>query len=161
MFVFSWQVISHSPADTVFIGKQLGELARAGDIYCVTGDLGAGKTQLAKGLGLGLGVAEPVVSPTFTLVRQYQGRLPFYHFDVYRLTDPAELLAIGYEDYFFDEGVTLVEWAEKIEELLPPEVLWIELLGSEDAHRRITFTAPDERYRKLLAEVKNRCTFLD
>lgn len=111
---------SHSPEETYEFAKQLAGCAQAGEIYCLCGDLGVGKTVFTKGFAAGLGIAETVNSPTFTILQIYEdGRLPLYHFDVYRIADPYELDEIGYEDYFFGNGVCLVEWAELIEELLP------------------------------------------
>lgn len=106
--------------DTFQIGKKLGESANAGDIFLLEGDLGVGKTVLAKGFAQGLGVTEPITSPTFTMIQEYEeGRIPLYHFDVYRIADPEEMYELGYEGYFFGEGVCLIEWASQIEELLP------------------------------------------
>ena len=102
------------------IGKKLGMEAQAGQVYCLNGDLGVGKTVFTKGLAAGLGITEPVSSPTFTIVQVYEeGRLPFYHFDVYRIGDIEEMEEIGYDDYFFGNGICLIEWAELIEEILP------------------------------------------
>lgn len=106
--------------DTFQIGKQLGEAAEPGDIYLLEGDLGVGKTVFAKGFAKGLGIAEPITSPTFTIIQEYEeGRLPLYHFDVYRIADPEEMYELGYESYFFGKGVCLIEWASLIRELLP------------------------------------------
>lgn len=106
--------------DTYDLGKKLGESCKAGDIILLNGDLGAGKTIFTKGFGKGLGIEEPISSPTFTIMQIYeQGRLPLYHFDVYRIADPEEMDEIGYEDYFFGKGVCLIEWASLIEELIP------------------------------------------
>ena len=113
---------SHSEEETRRIARELGQQAEAGEIYCLDGDLGTGKTVFAKGFAEGLGVRETVTSPTFTLVREYKGRIPLYHFDVYRIGDSEELLELGYEDYFFGEGVCLIEWPERISELLPERV---------------------------------------
>ena len=111
---------SNSWEDTFNLGKRLGEAARAGQVYCLDGDLGVGKTVFTQGFARGLGITEHVNSPTFTIVQEYDGgRLPFYHFDVYRIGDIEEMDEIGYEDYFYGEGVCLIEWAELIEELLP------------------------------------------
>jgi tRNA threonylcarbamoyladenosine biosynthesis protein TsaE len=108
--------------DTLQVGYKMGLEAKEGDIYCLSGDLGVGKTVFTQGFAKGLGIEEAVNSPTFTIVQQYdKGRLPFYHFDVYRIGDVEEMEEIGYEDYFYGEGVCLVEWAELIEELLPPD----------------------------------------
>lgn len=109
--------------DTFQAGFRLGQNAKAGDIYCLLGDLGAGKTVFTQGFANGLGIVEPVSSPTFTIVQTYEeGRLPFYHFDVYRIADVEEMDEIGYEDYFYGEGVCLIEWANVIWEILPDNV---------------------------------------
>ena len=108
--------------ETWELGKKAGELAKPGMVIALDGDLGVGKTVFTQGFADGLGIEEPVNSPTFTIVQVYEGgRLPFYHFDVYRIGDVEALDEIGYEDYFYGDGVCLIEWAELIEELLPPE----------------------------------------
>ncbi len=116
---------SFSAEETFALGKKLGEEAKPGMIYRMTGDLGVGKTVFTKGFAAGLGVTDTVNSPTFTIVQEYKGRLPFYHFDVYRIEEPEEMEEIGYEDYFFGDGVCMIEWAELIEELLPKEAVKI------------------------------------
>ena len=116
---------SFSAEETFALGKKLGEEAKPGMIYRMTGDLGVGKTVFTKGFAVGLGVTDTVNSPTFTIVQEYKGRLPFYHFDVYRIEEPEEMEEIGYEDYFFGDGVCMIEWAELIEELLPKEAVKI------------------------------------
>lgn len=109
-----------SEKETFELGKELGESAKPGDVFTLEGDLGVGKTIFTKGLAVGLGVEEDVVSPTFTIVQEYEdGRMPFYHFDVYRIGDVEEMDEIGYEDYIHGEGVCLIEWANLIEEILP------------------------------------------
>ena len=111
---------TNSAKETFLLGEKLGRQAAAGQIYTLNGDLGVGKTVFTQGVAAGLGIAEPVNSPTFTIIQEYEGgRLPFYHFDVYRIGDIEEMEEIGYDDYFFGEGVCLIEWAELIEELLP------------------------------------------
>ena len=112
------------PEETFAFGTYLGEQAKPGEIYCLDGDLGTGKTVFTQGFAAGLGITEPVNSPTFTIVQIYEeGRLPLYHFDVYRIGDPMEMDEIGYEDCFFGAGVSLVEWASLIEELIPEEAV--------------------------------------
>lgn len=112
--------------DTFEFGKTLGEQAEAGQIYLLDGDLGVGKTVFTKGFAEGLGIREPITSPTFTLIQEYEeGRLPFYHFDVYRIGDAEEMYDLGYEGYFFGEGVCLIEWACLIQELLPEDCIRI------------------------------------
>lgn len=109
-----------SREETRELGRRLGEQAAAGSVYCLIGDLGAGKTVFTQGFAAGLGVEGPVNSPTFTIVQEYMGsRMPFYHFDVYRLEGPEEMEEIGYEEYVFGEGVCLIEWADRILEILP------------------------------------------
>lgn len=113
-------VESNSSEDTFEAGYRLGQSALPGDIYTLSGELGAGKTVFAQGFARGLGVTEHVNSPTFTILQIYEdGRLPLYHFDVYRIEEPEEMEEAGYEDYFYGDGVTLIEWAELIEELIP------------------------------------------
>ena len=114
------QIESFSAEDTHALGKKLGENAKPGDVYTLLGDLGVGKTVLTQGIADGLGIKEAICSPTFTIVQVYdEGRMPFYHFDVYRIGDIEEMDEIGYEDYFYGDGLTMIEWANLIEELLP------------------------------------------
>ncbi len=119
---------SFSEEMTFDIGKKLGKSAKAGDIVCLEGDLGVGKTVFTKGFAEGLGIDENVDSPTFTIVQEYVcGRIPLYHFDVYRIADVSEMDEIGYEDYFFGDGVCLIEWASRIYELIPESALKIRI----------------------------------
>ena len=111
---------SFGPEDTFALGQALGQMAAPGEIYTLDGDLGTGKTVLTQGLAAGLGITEHVNSPTFTIVQEYEGgRLPLYHFDVYRIGNVEEMDEIGYEDYFYGNGVCLIEWADLIREILP------------------------------------------
>ena len=113
---------SNSPEETLALGRRLGAAAKPGEVYTLLGDLGVGKTVLTQGIADGLGIMEPVSSPTFTIVQVYEeGRMPCYHFDVYRSGDIEEMDEIGYEDYFYGEGLTMIEWANLIEEILPKE----------------------------------------
>ena len=115
-----------SEQETFLLGKQIGKNAKEKDVYALLGDLGVGKTVFTKGVAEGLGIKEPVNSPTFTIVQEYtEGRLPFYHFDVYRIGDIEEMDEIGYEDYFYGQGVSFVEWANLIEEIMPENTVWI------------------------------------
>jgi len=128
------KIDSFSPEETFALGKRLGEAAVPGQILCLDGDLGVGKTVFTQGFAIGLGITEPVNSPTFTILQVYEeGRLPFYHFDVYRIADPEEMDEIGYEDYFYGQGVCLIEWATLIEELLPQNVMHVSI--SKDLER--------------------------
>ena len=117
---------SFGPGDTYSLGQRLGREAKKGDIFCLNGDLGVGKTVFTQGFAAGLGITEPVNSPTFTILQQYnEGRLPLYHFDVYRIGDVSEMDEVGYEDCFYGDGVTLIEWPERIRELLPEHVVTV------------------------------------
>ncbi len=118
---------TYNEEETRKIGEMLGEKAKQGQIYCLNGDLGTGKTVFTKGFALGLGITEHITSPTFTIINVYEGRLSFYHFDVYRIEEPEELYELGYEEYFFGDGVCLIEWAELIKELLPKNVININI----------------------------------
>ena len=133
-----------SEQETFDAGRRLGEQAAPGQIFALLGDLGTGKTVFTKGMAAGLGIEEPVSSPTFTIVQIYEeGRLPLYHFDVYRIADPEEMEEIGYEDCFFGEGVCLVEWADLIGELMPENTVWIRIekdLEKGFDYRRIEVT---------------------
>ena len=139
-------MISRSPDETFALGKSFGEKARAGQIYCLDGDLGAGKTVFAQGFAEGLGVSETVNSPTFTIINIYEsGRLPLYHFDLYRIEEPEEMEEIGYEEYFYSEGVCLVEWASLVPEIIPETAVRIAIgrTGDGSDTRRITVEDAD------------------
>ena len=139
---------TYSGEETAELGKKLGQKAKAGDVYTLIGELGVGKTVFTQGIALGLSVKEPVCSPTFTIVQVYDsGRIPFYHFDVYRISDVEEMEEIGYEDYFYGEGLTMIEWANLIEEILPPnrkEILIKKDLEKGFEYRRITITEVEQ-----------------
>ena len=125
---------SNSAEETFNFGKELGKEAVPGQVICLDGDLGTGKTVLTKGIAAGVGVDEPVVSPTFTIVQIYeQGRIPLYHFDVYRIDDPDEMEEIGYREYFYGKGLTIIEWSELIEDILPEDAMRIRI--SKDASK--------------------------
>ena len=135
---------TNSPEETFALGRRIGQQAKVGEVYTLIGDLGVGKTVLTQGVASGLGIEEPVNSPTFTIMQIYEeGRLPFYHFDVYRIGDAEEMDEIGYEDYFYGDGVCLIEWANLIDEILPP------------AHKQITIEKNPKKgfnYRKITLE---------
>jgi tRNA threonylcarbamoyladenosine biosynthesis protein TsaE len=138
---------SNRAEDTFALGKSLGEKAIPGTVFCLNGDLGTGKTVFTQGFAAGLGILEPVNSPTFTILQIYEGgRLSLYHFDVYRIEDPEEMYEIGFEEYFDGQGVCLVEWAELIDELIPPDAVKILIekdLSKGFSYRRITITEPE------------------
>jgi tRNA threonylcarbamoyladenosine biosynthesis protein TsaE len=151
---------SHSPEQTQRLGVRLGELLRAGDLVCLEGTLGAGKTSLAQGIGRGCGVAESLISPTFTLIHEYQrpqDDLRLYHVDLYRVSGAQEALGLGLGDYVDDElAITLIEWPERARELLPQEKLWIVLRHVEVHKRILLLSACGERYEELLREFRKR-----
>src|SRR3990172_9040437 len=142
-----WHFTSHSPQETQRLGALLGSLARKGDVCLLVGQLGAGKTCLVQGIAWGLGIQEYVRSPSFVLVGQYQGRLLLYHVDLYRLERVPEIADLGLEEYFEGGGVSVVEWADRAGELMPPEHLLVRLetLGEEE-ERLIRLTPVGERY---------------
>ena len=134
---------TNSAKETYELGKQLGEKAVPGQVFTLIGDLGVGKTVFTQGVAKGLGITEPISSPTFTIVQVYEeGRLPFYHFDVYRIGDIEEMDEIGYEDYFYGNGICFIEWANLIEEILPQNYTCITIekdLEKGFDYRKITF----------------------
>lgn len=136
------ECITNSAEETFALGRKLGEAASPGQVYALIGDLGAGKTVLTQGFAAGLRIEEPVNSPTFTILQVYEsGRLPLYHFDVYRIEEPDEMDEIGYEECFYGDGVSFVEWADRIPELLPEQTIRIRMereAGKGDSYRRIT-----------------------
>ena len=141
-------VETYSEKETFAFGKKMGEEALPGQIIAINGDLGVGKTVLTKGLAEGLGITEPVCSPTFTIVQIYdEGRLTLYHFDVYRIADPEEMAEIGYEDYFFGQGVCLVEWAELIYDLMPENTIWIRI--KKDLQKGFDYRRIEVTYEKF------------
>jgi tRNA threonylcarbamoyladenosine biosynthesis protein TsaE len=141
---------------TMELGIQLGSLAQAGDIICLIGDLGTGKTHMTKGIAQGLIVEDYITSPTFTIVNEYMGRLKLHHFDVYRVNDPDEIAAIGFDEYIFSDAVSIIEWANYIEELIPKEHIRINInklpqLGEN--FRRIVIDGHGSRY-DYIKEIK-------
>jgi len=154
--------VSHSTGQTQRIGSRLGEMLQAGDVILLEGPLGSGKTLLTQGIAQGLGVSDLVTSPSFTLINEYRprdtgSRLPLYHVDLYRLADAApEAVAMGIEEYLYGDGVTVIEWAERAAEILPPEHLHIRLSIVSDSKRGVLMTPHGQRYIELLREFKHR-----
>ena len=140
---------THDPEETFEVGRTIGMNAKPGQIYTLTGDLGVGKTVFTQGVAAGLGITEPVNSPTFTIIQEYEdGRLPFYHFDVYRIGDLEEMEEIGYDDYFLGQGICLIEWAELIEEILPEKRIEVTIekdLEKGFEYRKITIEERGEK----------------
>ncbi|WP_404430455.1 tRNA (adenosine(37)-N6)-threonylcarbamoyltransferase complex ATPase subunit type 1 TsaE [Sutcliffiella horikoshii] len=145
------ELMTHSAEETMAKSEALGKLMGGGEVLLLEGDLGAGKTTFTKGLAKGLEIKRNVNSPTFTIIKEYQGRLPLYHMDVYRLADSEEDL--GFDDYFEGEGVTVVEWAHLIEEFLPSERLEIYIYHQGDDERKIVLTPKGERYEAICKEL--------
>ncbi|HHY77142.1 MAG TPA: tRNA (adenosine(37)-N6)-threonylcarbamoyltransferase complex ATPase subunit type 1 TsaE [Clostridiales bacterium] len=148
--------ISKNAEDTYRIGKKLGKLLFPGCIVCLTGDLGTGKTAFTQGIGKGLGVSENVVSPTYTIINEYtSGRIPLYHFDVYRLGSSDEMYELGCDEYFYGDGVTVVEWADSVEDVIPSERLWVTINKLEEPDQReIIMEATGSIYEELLKELE-------
>ncbi len=145
-------VLSGSAAQTVSLGERLGALLGEGDFIALTGELGSGKTQFARGVAAGIGVdpAVPVTSPTYTLMNLYHGRLPLYHFDLYRLAGDQDVADLGFEEYFYGTGVCLVEWPERLGCLLPEERLTVLFSYLDDNSRNISFEPCGERYEEIV-----------
>ncbi|MBI4288916.1 MAG: tRNA (adenosine(37)-N6)-threonylcarbamoyltransferase complex ATPase subunit type 1 TsaE [Chloroflexi bacterium] len=144
---------SRSPRDTQLLGRTLGSLAEPGDVFLLVGQLGAGKTCLVQGLARGLGVSDYVASPSFVLMREYKGRLPLYHVDLYRLENPAEIADLGLDDYFYGNGVSVVEWADRALQLFPPQHLLIEISVVSARRRDITLKGIGPRHEDLVSRV--------
>ena len=146
-------VVTREPAETRALAAALAAAARPGDLISLVGDLGAGKTQFAKGFGAGLGITDTIVSPSFVLMAEYRGRLPLFHVDLYRLADAAEALAGGLIDDRQAEGVTLVEWAERLADAMPAERLDVVIDGAGDDPRRISIRADRRSYARYIEAV--------
>jgi tRNA threonylcarbamoyladenosine biosynthesis protein TsaE len=147
----SLDIISHSVAQTQRLGARLGELLSGGELILLDGELGTGKTVFTQGIAQGLGIPDIVNSPTFTILKEYRGgRLPLYHFDLYRIDDPNEVLTLGFEDYFYGQGVCVVEWAHKAEGIWPAEHLRIRLKVISDTKRGLVFQAYGTIYTQML-----------
>lgn len=131
------QIISHNEKETQKIGKKIAQMLKKGDIICLEGDLGAGKTFLSKAIAESLGIQEPITSPTYTIVHEYEGDMPLYHFDVYRIADIDEMFELGFDEYIFGEGICIIEWADKIREIIPSTSIWINILYGHNNQERI------------------------
>ncbi len=141
--------------ETEEFGIKLGKLLKSGDILCLNGDLGAGKTTITKSIGIGLGVEEYITSPTFALINQYRGRIPVYHFDVYRLEHVEELYDLGFDEYFYGDGVCIIEWADRIEKMLPEDRIVIDIKkGNSNSERTLYIHGFGKRYEEVIKELK-------
>lgn len=132
------RIVTDSEASTIKLGENIGKVLEPGDIISLTGDLGAGKTQLTKGIAAGLGVVDYVTSPTFIIVNEYEGRIPLYHFDVYRINDIQEMYEIGFDEYLFGKGVCVIEWGDIVSDLLPEKIIRINMKKIDDNIREIS-----------------------
>ncbi|MCM8796576.1 MAG: tRNA (adenosine(37)-N6)-threonylcarbamoyltransferase complex ATPase subunit type 1 TsaE [Candidatus Omnitrophica bacterium] len=148
------KLISHSVKDTLRLGRLLGVRLKPADILCLFGGLGSGKTVFTKGIALGMGIPkEKIISPSFVLIREHQGRnMPLYHFDLYRLRKEQDILNLGYEGYFYGEGVTVIEWADRLKKIAPEKSLKIYFSHLNSCSRLLEFSASGARYAKLLKE---------
>ena len=149
---------SNSPEETQKLGVRLGELAQPGDVFLLTGELGAGKTYLTQGIAWGLGIEEYALSPTFVIMRELHGRLPLYHIDLYRLDRLEESQDLGLDDYLYGKGLCVVEWADKALSILPKNRLLIKIDYLSDTARRFRFEAKGKRYLEIIKELKQTVT---
>ncbi len=155
------KIISHSFKETLKFGKFIAKHLKPADVICLSGELGSGKTVLAKGIASGLGIeTSKITSSSFILIREHlQGRLPFYHFDFYRLKEAQDISALGYEEYFYGDGVSVIEWPERLKYLIPKEHLKIELSYQGEFKRGLKFYAQGLRYKELLKDIHEPRTF--
>lgn len=155
------ELFTHQAEETQEIGRYLGEVAEAGDVLLLVGELGAGKTCLTQGIAWGLGIEDYAQSPSFVIMRELNGRLTLYHLDLFRLDNLAEIEDLGLDDYLYGDGVSVVEWADRALALLPPEHLLIEIDYRGDCERRLGFHASGARYTTLVAKIENRFRKVD
>jgi tRNA threonylcarbamoyladenosine biosynthesis protein TsaE len=150
-------VISRNPEETFFIGKIIGENLTIQDVVALIGELGAGKTCLTQGIARGVGVPDlyPITSPSFTLINEYQGRVILYHFDLYRLTGSLDIEEIGYEEYLFGDGICVIEWADKIRDILPGNTLFIALKYLNENEREMILSGKKKKVDRIFIELKN------
>ncbi len=148
-----FKIITHSPRETQRLASSLCQYLRAGDVISLTGDLGAGKTCFTQGLAQSLGIRERITSPTFNLIKEYKNSMPLYHFDVYRLAAPDDLFDLGYEEYFYGDGITIIEWGDKIQALLPAVFLRIEFRRLPDENsRELTVSSRGARWEEVVEQ---------
>lgn len=147
-------MITNSPQETYELGIKIGKILKTGMVVCLSGEMGAGKTAITQGIVKGVGIDTYVTSPTYTIINEYDGPIPIYHFDVFRIEELDELDEIGFDEYLYGEGIVIIEWASLIKEALPEEYLWIHLgKGTEFDDRVLTFTPKGESYQTLLKEL--------
>lgn len=141
--------------DTEQVGKIIAHCLEAGTVLCLDGDLGVGKTAITQFIAREFGVKDYITSPTFTIIKEYEGRLPFYHMDVYRIDSEEDMYDLGYEEYIYSEGVTIIEWSNKIEDILPDERINIEIQRLNDTSRIMTIDGRGRVFEKIAEELKN------
>lgn len=150
------EIILNGLEETNRFGIKLGKLLGPGDVVCLNGQLGAGKTTLTKSIGLGLGVDDYITSPTFALINEYDGKYPVYHFDVYRLENTEELYDLGFDEYFYGRGVSIIEWADRIGSFLPDERIVLDIESTDDIdERKINITIFGDRYKEIVEELES------
>jgi tRNA threonylcarbamoyladenosine biosynthesis protein TsaE len=154
-----WETVSHSHSDTVACGRLLGKAVPPGSVIALDGDLGAGKTCFVKGLAQGINQTDPdeVTSPTFTILQEYGGRVPLYHFDAYRLAGPGDLESIGFDEYLGGRGVAVIEWADNLGAAIPRECLRVRISVVDGTTRRIAFSARGDAHVAALARLRQAC----
>src|SRR5690554_3092802 len=143
------EILTNSPQQTYELGKRIGQILKPGAVICLSGEMGAGKTAITQGIVKGVGVDTYVTSPTYTIINEYDGEIPIFHFDVFRIEDVEELYQIGFDEYLYGEGIVIIEWASLIEEALPHEYLWINIGKGKNFNDRIlTLTAKGQDYQE-------------
>lgn len=152
------EIVSTAPEKTFSFGRQLGQLLKEGSILCLIGDLGAGKTLLVQGIAQGLGLNEEITSPTFTVMNVYEGTIPVYHFDLYRLESPEQLLDIGFDEYTNAGGIAIIEWPDKFPDYMPDGYLRLELIKTGDNDRLIKVSSQGAHHHLLYEELKQACS---
>ena len=154
----AFDVVTHSPAQTFAIGRRLGQLLKPGDVVCLEGELGTGKTCLTQGIGAGLGVAGVINSPTFVFVNEYPPASTgpcLYHIDLYRVSSYLEILGLGLEDYIYGDGVTVIEWADRARDAIPADRLWIKLDYTDHMKRSLIFEASGAHYLEMVTALRH------
>lgn len=152
------EIVSTAPEQTLSFGRQLGQLLRTGNVLCLIGDLGAGKTLFVQGIAQGLGLDGEITSPTFTVMNVYEGTVPVYHFDLYRLEEPEQLMDIGFDEYTGGDGIAIIEWPDKFPDYMPDSYLRIELVKTGDNSRVIKVSAQGARHHLLYEELTQACS---
>lgn len=151
------QIKTCSQDETMLVGRALGSILKSGDVVCLSGDLGTGKTAFTNGIACALGIDDYITSPTFTIVNEYKTEVPLYHFDVYRIADPDEMYDIGFEEYLYGDGVVVIEWAELIKDILPKQFIWVKIrknLNLDVNVREIDIEFTGEKYKDYVKKLK-------